>query len=43
MLDISLMKETSLGKRNVWILIEDQASKMKWSLFTWGESATWWM
>jgi hypothetical protein len=34
MLDISYIKQTSLGKRNMWTLIEDQASKMKWSLFT---------
>ena len=34
LMDISYIKQESLGKRNIWILIEDQNSKMKWSIFT---------
>jgi hypothetical protein len=28
-LDISFIKQISLGKRNIWILLEDQCTKMK--------------
>ena len=34
MIDISFIKQESLGKRNIWVLIEDQYSKMRWSVFT---------
>jgi hypothetical protein len=33
MLDISYIKHLSIGQRNIWILLEDQATKMKWSFF----------
>jgi hypothetical protein len=33
MLDISNIKYLSVGQRNIWILLEDQATKMKWSFF----------
>ena len=33
LIDVSYIKRESLGKRNMWILIEDQASTMKWSHF----------
>ena len=32
-MDVSYIKRESLGKRNMWILIEDQATSMKWSYF----------
>jgi hypothetical protein len=31
--DVSYIKRESLGKMNMWILIEDQVSKMKWRYF----------
>jgi Reverse transcriptase (RNA-dependent DNA polymerase) len=34
LLDISFIKKIRLGKQNIWTLIEDQFSKMKWSIFT---------
>ena len=34
LLDISHIKQVSIGQRSIWILIEDQFSKMKWSIFT---------
>jgi hypothetical protein len=40
LLDISFIKQISLGKRNIWILIEDQCTKMKWS-FLLAEKAKW--
>ena len=33
LLDISYIKQVSIGQRNIWILIEDQFSKIKWSIF----------
>ena len=33
LIDVSYIKRESLGKKNMWILIEDQASTMKWSYF----------
>ena len=33
LVDASYIKRESLGKKNMWILIEDQASTMKWSYF----------
>jgi hypothetical protein len=34
LLDISVIKKISLGKKNIWTLIEYQFSKMNWSIFT---------
>jgi hypothetical protein len=34
LIDISFIKQESLGKRNIWVLVEDKFSKMKWSIFT---------
>ena len=34
LLAISYIKQVSIGQRNIWIIIEDQFSKMKWSIFT---------
>jgi hypothetical protein len=34
LLDISLIMKISLGKQNIWTLIEDHFSKMKRSIFT---------
>jgi hypothetical protein len=34
MLDISYIKHLSTGQRNIWILLEDQATKMKRSFFS---------
>jgi hypothetical protein len=33
LIDISYVKKESLGGKNIWILIEDQATSMKWSTF----------
>jgi hypothetical protein len=33
LLDVSYIKGQSLGGRNMWLLIEDQASNMKWRFF----------
>jgi hypothetical protein len=33
MIDISYIKKGSLGGKNIWLLVEDQASIMTWSYF----------
>jgi gag-polypeptide of LTR copia-type len=33
LMDISFIKQENLGKRNIWELVEEQFSKMKWSIF----------
>jgi hypothetical protein len=37
-MDISFINQESLEKRNIWVLVEDQLLKIKWSIFTRGES-----
>jgi hypothetical protein len=32
-MDVKYIKRKSLGKRNMWILVEEQYSTMKWSFF----------
>jgi hypothetical protein len=34
MLNISYIKHLSISQRNIWILLEDQATKMKWNFFS---------
>jgi hypothetical protein len=34
LMELSFIKHESLGKRNTWVLVEDQYSKMKWSIFS---------
>jgi hypothetical protein len=38
LMDISFINQESLEKRNIWVLVEDQLLKIKWSIFTRGES-----
>jgi hypothetical protein len=33
LIDISYIKKESLGGKNTWLLVEDQATSMKWSYF----------
>jgi hypothetical protein len=33
LIDISYIKKESLGSKNTWLLVEDQATSMKWSYF----------
>jgi hypothetical protein len=33
-MNVIVIKQESLGKLNIWLLIDDQYFKMEWSIFT---------